>query len=129
MEWYDRQSTRADLIRRNPLPKQAFARLARGEIESLFRGRIREGWAAPCRKRHQATQGYQSLIISLLVQRDGRACGLCHKEVSQGQETIDHIIQKSKGGKDEATNIRLAHKVCNNRRPRKYEHDSSSLLN
>jgi 5-methylcytosine-specific restriction endonuclease McrA len=129
MEWYDRQSTRNDLIRRNTLPKRAFARLAREEIESLFRGRIREGWSSPVRKKHQAVQGYRDLVISLLIERDGRACGLCHHEVPLGEETIDHIIQKSKGGKDEAGNIRLACKTCNNRRPRKYEQESPSLLN
>jgi 5-methylcytosine-specific restriction endonuclease McrA len=130
MEWFDHQSTRRDLIRRNPLPQKAFARLAREEIEQLFRSRIKDGWASPVRKSHQATQGYQKLIISLLIQRDGRACGLCHQEVPPGQESIDHIIQKSKGGKDEADNIRLAHKTCNNRRPRIYENkQQQSLLN
>jgi 5-methylcytosine-specific restriction endonuclease McrA len=129
MEWFDHQSTRRDLIRRNELPKKAFARLAREEIEQLFRSRIRAGWAHPVRKQHAASQGYQKLVISLLIERDGRLCGLCHQEVPFGQETIDHIIQKSKGGKDEAGNIRLACKTCNTRRPRIYEHESTPVLN
>lgn len=128
MEWYDRQTTRRDLLRRHPLPKKAFARLAREEVEDLFRERLSAGWSTPVRKRHQAVQGYRDLIISLLIQRDGHFCGICKEEVAVGEETIDHIIQKSKGGLDEATNIRLAHKTCNNRRPRKYE-NPEPLLN
>ena len=118
MEWYDRQLQKREQVVRQSLPPKAFERLTREEVRSIFRQRLHDGWAAPTRRRHQATQGYHKIIISLLIQRDGRTCGICKEDIEVGQESIDHIEQKSAGGLDEAANIRLAHRTCNIRRPR-----------
>lgn len=47
--------------------------------------------------------------------RDTR-CYLCRCQVNYGNSTVDHLIPSSKGGRDVATNYRLACKPCNNAR-------------
>lgn len=120
MEWYDRQMLRREqnAARRSEFSAKRFEQFTRDQIEALFLQRIQEGWSAPTRRRHQAIQGYRDIIVSLLIQRDGPNCGICHKAIPADEETIDHIVQKSEGGLDEATNVRLACRLCNIRRPR-----------
>lgn len=56
---------------------------------------------------------YRRMVISLLLQRDGDKCGICHGPIEKGDESIDHIIQRAKGGPDTCENIRLTHDACN----------------
>jgi len=54
-----------------------------------------------------------------LYERDGGWCRLCGLAVDRRADdplwraTIDHIIPKSKGGKDALENLQLAHAECN----------------
>jgi 5-methylcytosine-specific restriction endonuclease McrA len=121
LAWYDKQNSRRDQLARCDLPAKALARLTRAELVELYSQRLRDGWSAPNRRRHQAVQGYRDLVISLLVQRDGDLCGLCGKPTPPDDRTIDHVIQKKDGGSDTAENVRLAHGKCNRLRPRKEE--------
>ena len=48
----------------------------------------------------------------------GRACGICRQPVGYAEFQIDHIEQRWQGGSDTWSNLRPAHKVCNNGRNR-----------
>jgi 5-methylcytosine-specific restriction endonuclease McrA len=59
-----------------------------------------------------------------LYERDGWTCHLCNEPVPQDLEwsnedwqphypTLDHVVPRSHGGKDEPSNLRLAHMLCN----------------
>ncbi len=69
-----------------------------------------------------------------IARRDGKSCFLCGDEVDTNLQkmvdpcgrplkkfvdimpTLDHVIPRSKGGRNCATNLRLAHHKCNNAR-------------
>jgi HNH endonuclease len=65
------------------------------------------------------------ISVPALRERDGDDCWLCATVVPMEDEnppgplqsTRDHVIPKRLGGRDWAENIRLAHRLCNNRRP------------
>lgn len=120
LSWYDRNQAKSE-YRRN-----RYAMLTEQERESireskraLYKRRITEGWHGPYRKNAKDNVAYRAVIYGLLVQRDGPNCGICGKEVEKGQESIDHIIPVNMGGSNEPNNVRLAHRSCNNRRPKK----------
>jgi hypothetical protein len=48
----------------------------------------------------------------------GQACGICNDPVTLEEFQVDHIVQRCQGGGNEWTNLRPAHKPCNNGRPR-----------
>lgn len=48
-----------------------------------------------------------------LWQRDGPMCYLCDGKMVLEATTIDHVIPLSKGGRDDFTNYRLVHPLCN----------------
>ena len=67
--------------------------------------------------------GHAGTRKTWLRRRDGDACHLCGLAMtfaragrSPDDATIDHIVPKSAGGGDAATNLRLAHKRCNEAR-------------
>ncbi len=58
-----------------------------------------------------------------LARRDGWFCWLCEGAIdpalpanSRHGGTVDHVVPRSRGGKTEAGNLRLAHRICNGRR-------------
>lgn len=58
-----------------------------------------------------------------LARRDGWQCWLCGGEVdpdappsSPAAPTVDHVVPRSRGGRTEPSNLRLAHRRCNGRR-------------
>jgi 5-methylcytosine-specific restriction endonuclease McrA len=52
-------------------------------------------------------------VRNLVVARDKGICHLCGEG---GADTADHIIPHSRGGSDELTNLRAAHRYCNVKR-------------
>lgn len=50
----------------------------------------------------------------ILFQRDEHRCGYCGRKFSSGQLTRDHIVARSRGGKDEWNNIVACCKYHNN---------------
>jgi len=63
-------------------------------------------------------QAYRKMLLSFLFAKDGGNCWICGKPVAWGDESVDHVIPRCRGGPDEHTNLRLAHRVCNLRRSR-----------
>ena len=60
---------------------------------------------------------YRTIIA--LYERDGGWCRLCGLAVNRKgnnplqRATIDHVVPKSKGGKNDLENLQLAHAECN----------------
>ena len=59
-------------------------------------------------------------VIKFLIERDGDFCYLCtkpfdveHPDGIWGDYTIDHVIPKSRGGRNHVDNYKLAHFPCN----------------
>ena len=53
----------------------------------------------------------QMLDNALLVH--GWQCCICARPISKGQESLQHIKARSKGGTDDVENLRPAHRRCN----------------
>jgi 5-methylcytosine-specific restriction endonuclease McrA len=51
--------------------------------------------------------------LDLVAARDHWRCGICGLSIRKGEESLDHIIPVSRGGKHEYSNVQLAHTVCN----------------
>jgi 5-methylcytosine-specific restriction endonuclease McrA len=54
-----------------------------------------------------------------IIERDGSACYLCHKELSEYEITLDHVIPLCRGGTHTADNLKVACRSCNSRKGRK----------
>lgn len=66
-----------------------------------------------------AARGYCSAawrrLRKAVIARDGGICQACGRIVT-GQAHIDHIIPKSRGGRDELPNLQLLHHECHSRK-------------
>ena len=86
------------------------------------RARLRESqkeWRRRNPKWHGLhNQDYKRMVIELLLARDGKRCGICGKKMLRDEMSIDHIVQRAIGGTDKASNLRLAHRKCNAKRPK-----------
>ena len=71
------------------------------------------------KRRHP--QAYAKMLARV-IERDGTRCHLCGQPVSMDKRqhaktpTLDHLIPKSRGGWWIESNLKLAHRDCNNRR-------------
>lgn len=54
--------------------------------------------------------------IQIIFRRDDGVCHLCFHTVEPTEASRDHVKPKSKGGKMDFANIKLAHRDCNSRR-------------
>ena len=53
-------------------------------------------------------------VLPVLVLRDRNRCHICGcGEAQNDQWTIDHVMPKARGGTDQLSNLRLAHRSCN----------------
>ena len=62
----------------------------------------------------------KTITLQKLYERDNGVCWLCGKQCNYDADTndnnypsIDHVIPIARGGKDEWSNIKLAHRICN----------------
>jgi 5-methylcytosine-specific restriction endonuclease McrA len=46
--------------------------------------------------------------------RDSGTCWLCGTKADRATFTLDHVVPKSKGGTDSRSNLKVAHRKCNN---------------
>lgn len=51
-----------------------------------------------------------------IYERDGGKCHLCKRRVSKNRFELDHLVPVSAGGKNERSNLALAHVSCNRKR-------------
>lgn len=72
------------------------------------------------RRSKKRGDGYERIKILEIYKRDKWICQLCHKKVNQKikypnplSASIDHIIPIKNGGKHCASNVQLAHLICN----------------
>lgn len=61
--------------------------------------------------------------LAAIYQRDGGICHLCHMPVPPEYDpdgdpspTVDHLVPVAYGGSDDMGNLRLAHRLCNQKR-------------
>ena len=66
-----------------------------------------------------------SVIDEMYIEQDGR-CALCSDDLRRTDMEVDHIIPFCYGGRNERTNIQLAHGVCN--RTKRAQVDPRDLL-
>lgn len=65
-------------------------------------------------KASRRTTRYISPEIKIqVVKRDGHICQICKKPVDEREIHFDHIIPFSKGGRTDASNLRVTHRRCN----------------
>jgi HNH endonuclease len=56
-------------------------------------------------------------IVEILVERDGYACYLCDDPYDETDgPTIEHVIPLARGGTWDMDNLKLAHRLCNQRK-------------
>lgn len=68
----------------------------------------------PYKKNKQGKRRLSNLPIrTALHEKEGGVCHYCRKELTINQVTIDHIIPKSKGGKNSFNNYVCACQKCN----------------
>jgi 5-methylcytosine-specific restriction endonuclease McrA len=74
-------------------------------------------------KNRVTAQTWRYMVVSLLKQRDGDKCALCGGLLNFNDIKsmhIDHIVPYAYSKNDNADNLQLSHKECNQRRSRKY---------
>lgn len=59
---------------------------------------------------------YAQELTKLCMATYGWTCHLCGKPIAVGQQSADHKIPRSKGGSDDISNLRPAHRSCNSAR-------------
>ena len=69
------------------------------------------------------TKDTHTISLRKLYERGGGVCWICGERCDYSADindnmypSIDHIVPISKGGKDEWSNVRLAHRICNSKR-------------
>lgn len=65
---------------------------------------------------------------SAIRKRDGNVCQYTGKPLNKDNFSLDHIIPRSKGGKDSWTNLVAADKSVNTRKGNKYNHEAGLTL-
>mgnify|MGYP001581698650 CR=1 FL=1 len=86
----------------------------RDRNREMSRASNRKAW----HKRRAILRGLpmEEIDIKALIVRDRGLCGICHKSIRPGSETIDHIIPVSLHGPHIQTNLQIAHGSCNKSR-------------
>lgn len=88
--------------------------------KAMYRPRSDAPTCKACRMRAKRAVYIHPDIRRSIYVRDGWTCGFCGEAVEDGlpssspwQATLDHIIPRSLGGSDDASNLRLLHRYCN----------------
>lgn len=56
------------------------------------------------------------ITLARLYERDRGLCHICSRGVPTSQASIDHVIPIVKGGEHTWGNVKLAHRICNQRK-------------
>lgn len=86
------------------------------------RGRRQSTQTLVCKNCRRDPRAYELSAVQL-AERDGANCALCLDPVDFGLKSpddfspsVDHIIPWSRGGRNDAANLQLAHRICNVRK-------------
>lgn len=58
----------------------------------------------------------RAAATSAIIDRDGECRWLCGHLVALADRSLDHVVPRSKGGRDALGNLKLAHQRCNSAR-------------
>src|SRR5205085_1734828 len=106
-------------VKRNPEKQHAMSRRWRKEHPVRHKQQlIRAGMRRRERKRSVETCDPQSLSIlqQLIAASVKLRCGVCSKNMSKRDRTIDHIVPLVRGGTGHIGNLQVVHKRCNSRK-------------
>lgn len=94
--------------------------------KALARTALDEPLCNPCRLRDKRGIYIRPADRLAIYDRDGWVCGFCCEPVDSDARhpdpwapSLDHIVPRSKGGSDDAGNLRLVHRYCNGVRSNK----------
>lgn len=63
-------------------------------------------------------------VRELVMERDGRTCQICMKEIPGGEAIhLDHIVPVSQYGRSTVENLRVTHAACNLRKGRRRDNE------
>ena len=81
-------------------------------------GRSADGLNARQRRRRRIGKSRYYKLKPLLVQTQGRRCGLCGRELSEDMSRVevDHIVRARDGGASTVDNLQAVHRSCNQRK-------------
>ncbi len=124
ISWLGRQGAEV-LTPTNPYEALRFR--ARGSVHIVYEGRrgltvpefVRQCWEAFDRNGHmdmgiaKQARTPAAKLRAAVMQRDGRACFFCTKDMENDDITLEHLVAIGKGGPDHLDNCVLAHEACN----------------
>lgn len=89
--------------------------------DCLMRSQRRDDWTSLSHKHRKA-------FTLELIRIYGNLCCLCGLRIKRGEESCEHLIPRSKGGRTTIENCRPAHIRCNSaKRDREYKGPSSVI--
>lgn len=70
---------------------------------------------------HEAARHPHLVTPALVIARWGSACGICTGPVNIDDRgdlaaTLDHVTPRSRGGEHSVENVRMAHRICNEKK-------------
>lgn len=82
--------------------------------------RTRHTWAAatPKRAKHYGAR-VERVSRRKIIERDGRICYMCGRDIGQRELVLDHVIPLARGGEHSEKNLRVACRFCNARKGNK----------
>lgn len=115
-EWYAVNRERYLATPRHRTPAQ------RAAAKRSQRERNRDRWREKRRSEKHAREAKlrgverETVLLSVLIERDGARCQICGRTQGADEWTVDHVLPVSRGGAHTYVNCRLAHRSCNTRR-------------
>jgi hypothetical protein len=86
--------------------------------QNTFANEAAKAWecfnaAKPWRAIQRSRRANLTPVVKTLIKRDGHRCFFCGFLIPDGDETVDHLVAKTSGGPDHASNFVLMHDDCN----------------
>ena len=72
------------------------------------------GWSVDQRAlKEQRRRSLSPVLRRAVIARDGLVCGICCEDVAPDDVHIDHVVPWARGGRNELSNLQVAHSTCN----------------
>lgn len=119
-------------VTQRPVPWEEWIKLPpRAGLDRVIktkRGDIRVPTVVVCPNFHKMPIKEQRPTPSAIRKRDGNRCQYTGVELTKETFSLDHIVPRSKGGKDNWQNLVSAHKDVNSRKGDKWNHEAGLKL-